>query len=313
MYGPALVFAFACSEWRLDPVDTDVPVDRVVLEDEFVQAALPAVDVLFVIDNTASMAQEQAALAAQLPDMIDALDAAGIDWHVGVVTTAMGTGDAGWLLGEPYVLDPTVDDADGRFAEVAQVGTSGTVEAGLAAAILTLDLTDPGLPNAGFRRPDASLHVVFVSDADDDSDDWLDDPTGSFLGMLDQEVARTGLGARASAICGDVPSGCTSTLGTAQAGVRYAEVVEASGGVLASICSDDFEPLLDKVAEASVTWRTVFELSSTPEAGTVEVDVDGVRQTDGWTLEDDPPAVRFEVAPPAESRIRVTYVVEVPG
>jgi hypothetical protein len=72
-----------------EPVFEEVPITQVT-----------AVDLLFVIDNSNSMAQEQAALQEQVevlfsvlinPGMTEAV-ALGADLHVGVATTDMGTG-----------------------------------------------------------------------------------------------------------------------------------------------------------------------------------------------------------------------------
>jgi hypothetical protein len=49
-----------------------------------------AVDVLFVVDNTVSMGLEQAKLVEAMGGFVDALDAAAIDWRIGVTTTDDG-------------------------------------------------------------------------------------------------------------------------------------------------------------------------------------------------------------------------------
>ena len=75
-------------------------------------------------------------------------------------------------------------------SEAARVGTSGAPpESGLAAAWLAL--TEPNISgsNRGFRRPDALLHIVFVSDNDDQSDEVLgEDPVGTFQDFLSGEA-----------------------------------------------------------------------------------------------------------------------------
>jgi hypothetical protein len=49
-----------------------------------------AVDVLFVVGNTATMGPEQAKLAAGIAAFADTLDAAALDWRIGVTTTDNG-------------------------------------------------------------------------------------------------------------------------------------------------------------------------------------------------------------------------------
>ena len=59
------------------------------MTESFVQAPLPKVDLLLIIDDTASMEQEQAALAAHFAALLDDLDAVDIAWQLGVATTEM--------------------------------------------------------------------------------------------------------------------------------------------------------------------------------------------------------------------------------
>lgn len=302
-----------CIEFGISAIqDTDPPEQLVAVHEEFVQRPLPAVDLLFVVDDTASMAQEQAALAARFAGLVGALDDAGVSWHVGVATTDMGGPLAGWLRGSPYVLTPTTPDAPERFGDLVQVGTEGAApEAGLAAALLALELAGPGGPNAAFRRPDAVLHVVFVSDADDGSGPWLGaDPAGAFLDALADEHARTGAPALASAVVGDAPSGCVSEMGMAQPGSRYLQVVEASGGEATSICAADFSPLLAAIGAVSVAWPQVFPLQAAPYQDSLRVTVDG-EDAPGWELDADALAIVFDVPPPPSSRIVASYIVEI--
>lgn len=309
-----LVGLIGCIEIGLDPIDdTDPPVDLVAVTESFVQEPLPGVDVLFVVDDTASMAQEQAALAAEFGALAAMLDGLEVSWHAGVVTTDMSGADAGWLVGSPYVLTSATEEVTARFAEIVQVGTRGAApEAGLAAALRALSLSGVNGPNAAFRRPDAALHVVFVSDADDGSDVWLgEDPVGTFLTALDDEAARTGLPAVASAIVGDVPLGCVSGRAVATAAYRYHAAVERSGGAAVSICDTSFEPILSAIGDVTVVWRTRFPLARAPLDGTVRVNVNDAPAED-WSLDLEPPAVVFATPPPASSWITVRYVVESP-
>lgn len=299
-----------CSDWSLDPRD-DTAAPLVVVTDTFVQSARPMVDLLFVVDDTASMAQEHQALADGFSQVVASLDGAGVSWQVGVVSTDMSGDEAGWLLGQPWVISPSLTDPADAFAAAVDVGTDGSgPEAGLAAATRALALAAPGEVNSGFRRDGAGLHVLFVSDDDDSSDAWLDDPVDDFLAVLDGEVTSAGTVARASAIVGDSPDGCTSADGAAQAGTRYLEVVSTTEGVAGSICEPDLSEVLASLGEAALTYEQTFALRAEPVDGEVTVDVDGLRQTTGWTLTDDH-EVRFEVPPVADAVIDVTYITEV--
>ncbi|MEZ4319825.1 MAG: hypothetical protein R3F61_20100 [Myxococcota bacterium] len=296
-----------CNEFRLDPIDPDGPPPvQVVVEDIFVQAPNPAVDVLFVIDATPSMAQELGALAQNVSVLVDTLDGFDLDWQIGVVSANAEDAHPGWLLGTPYVLTASDPEPVRSFAErLPMVGSSG--EAGLSAAVTALELSGPGAPNAGFRRAGAVLQVVFVSDADDHSDPWLAAPVDDFLATL-ASFQDAGQPVRASALVGDVPDGCVSPTGSAQAGTRYVAVAEQTGGQTASICDIDFGALLAVLGEDSVDLPVRFELRGQPLSGTVSVEVDGVPESD-WVVEPGGPALVFVEPPPAGARVTVRYAV----
>ncbi|HLT37172.1 MAG TPA: hypothetical protein VK034_12840, partial [Enhygromyxa sp.] len=46
-----------------------------------------ALDILMVIDNSGTMGEAQRRLVLALPGLIEALDAAEVDWRVGITTT----------------------------------------------------------------------------------------------------------------------------------------------------------------------------------------------------------------------------------
>ena len=306
-----LLIGPGCLEFFLDPIDpSESPPQEVVIRESFVQQPLPKVDLLLVIDDTGSMAQEQNALSKHFDALLSDLDVLGIGWQLGVVSTAMDRTDAGWLRGTPWILTPDVPDRELSFADMVRVGTDGSgPEAGLAAAAAALALASDG-PNVGFRRPDALLNVIFVSDTDDQSDAWLGpDPDLAFLEILAGEAEATGNPARASGLVGPLPEGCTSLTGSAQPAVRYARVIEGSGGISESICAGEFGEVLGALSEANIAWRDSFELRSVPVSGSVIVRVDDVPTPDGWTLGLDPPRIDFAAPPPPNAQIDVEYLV----
>jgi hypothetical protein len=181
------------------------------------------VDILFVIDTSNSMAEEQTNLAANIPKLIEALeDKQGKlpDLHIGVITVDLGAGnyqlpscevvdgDNGKLQAKPTTAgctppkDPFIKHVGGvtnvmggspdpaqqvvdAFQCIAAMGTGGCgFEQTLEAARRALD---PKLNlNPGFVRPSASLAVVFLTDEDDCSaaKPQLYDPVDQTLGPL---------------------------------------------------------------------------------------------------------------------------------
>lgn len=174
-----VVFVGACN--GCDPVDVvpPLPDDQI---DVLPQKAAAKTDVLWVIDNSGSMAAEQQKLAARFGSFFQQLIVSGVDHHTAVVTTDPAEGGAlrsfsGVVEGcdRCAVLDRGVscDDVDGScdaavvFRDLVQPGTDGTsFEQGFAQAVLALDGRNPG-----FLRDDASLFVIFVSDEDEGSVD----------------------------------------------------------------------------------------------------------------------------------------------
>lgn len=158
------------------------------------------VDILFVVDNSGSMEQEQASLRANFGKFMDVLSTieGGIpNLHIGVVTSNLGqragdgvgtnslgaacagSGDDGVMRTAPAVDGRFLIDEEApggartrnysgtlasAFAELADVGTDGCgIEQHLAASQRAL--THPS--NAGFVRDTAKLAVIFIADEDD--------------------------------------------------------------------------------------------------------------------------------------------------
>lgn len=276
-----------------------------------------AVDLLWVVDNSGSMADERARLGDAFDAFLAIVIEAGADYRVGITTTEVnGDADDGRLVGPP--IDPSTPDPVGAFRRQLELPeTIVRREQGLEAARLALD---PAV-NPGFTRAGASLAVIVLSDEDDDS---FGEPA-HFTRLVDGAKgpgweARTSL----SAIVGPLPSGCRRPgdevvfRGGADAAVRYAEVVAATGGQLGSICADDFSPSLRRVALALDTLRRRFPLSLTPIPGRIEV---RVRETEGgelrvlppsdWRWDEAPNELVFEGAylPPPGAHLEVEYAL----
>jgi hypothetical protein len=300
-----LVAATGCIEFSVSPSgDPSPPRPVVLVEESFVQAPLPSVDVLLVVDYTPSMSQELEVISAEVTALVEALDAASLAWQVGVVESDV-TGDrAGELVGQPWVVTPATADREA----VLSASLSPTLvrlggEAGIEAALLALTQARSGA-NVGFRRPGAALHVVFLSDGDDRSE-LAGDAVTTFLDALDDEELHWGGPATASAVVGDVPEGCTSVRGVAQPGLRYERVATESGGMVASICSANLARVLSELGEAVVVLPARFPLTHRP-TGTAVVTIDGA-SSGQWSLDLEDPAVVFDVPPNAGAVITVRY------
>lgn len=156
----------------------------------------PSVDILFVIDSSGSMADQQDSLIASFPGFIAAVQSqlgGAKSYHIGVVTSsdyyenAQGCGTIGDLITktggpessgkncQPFssgarFLDESEPDLGAKFACVGKVGTGGSDDERMIRGMLDALRPDKNGPqgcNANFSRPEALLVVVLITDEDD--------------------------------------------------------------------------------------------------------------------------------------------------
>lgn len=270
-------------------------------QDTFEIPEYPSVDLMFVIDQSSSMADDQKSLAANFGLFTTMLSEVDADWQVMVVNYYSGCNSLG-------ILTPSTPDYESTFATAIVTGSwdewhsgggvSATGEAGLHVGWAGVQATDPGECNEGFLRPGAWLHIIIVSDEADQSPqtwDWY----------VNEIIAKKGSASevRMSAIAGDYPSGCAS----ASAGVGYYEASAATGGEFLSICSD-WGSTMSVLADVSVTQGR-FELSGTPDTSTLHVFIDSAERLDGWSYDPSANAVTFaEPVPSGGSTVDIEYM-----
>ncbi len=172
--------------------------------------ACDTVDILFVIDNSNSMEEEQSSLVASFPKFIQQIEAITPkikSFHVGVVSTDIGAGTytfgssssckpggdegklqhaagAGCTGTYPKFLEGPSATLAKDFACIAALGTGGCgFEQQLQAALTALSGQSY---NGGFLRKNAPLAIVFISDEDDctASQGTFFDPASATLGNL---------------------------------------------------------------------------------------------------------------------------------
>ncbi len=297
--------------------------------DSFWQEPTNEVDILWVVDNSQSMADEQAKIAVRFNEFLTSVNEADIDWHVGVISTDLDTLDQAALLrGEPAVL--TVDTPQYRelFRSRIQMGIDGSdMEKGIDAAYQAL--TEPLISsaNAGFRREGATLMINYFSDENDCSD------RGALWGSTDEEpcydqsnklvpvidlirdyrsLTQKGERLFVSAIVGPhISDGCEG----AKPGTRYKSMANAFGGLQADICEQDFGALMEDLGLQIAGMATSFILENYAVEDTIQVWVDDepvLRDAEnGWTYDAEYHVIHFhgDGVPPRGTKIRVEYEV----
>lgn len=296
--------------------------------DTFIQTSSQAVDVLFVIDNSGSMSEEQSNLIRNFQAFINAANAWGSDYQIGVVTTDLEA-DNGRLISAGNNARFVTPSNSHEFVQNANVGTNGSAdEKGLACAQAALSMPNTagsgpvdrltacsndsecvapdrcwdgycGGRNRGFIRDDAALEVVIVSDEEDSSAGDVNFYVNFFKsikGFYNENLFHF------HAIIGDIPSGCSSPDGNADPGHRYAQVAAETGGIVASICSPDFASALESIGDVAFGLRTQFFLSRLADPATLQVRVNGQLCTSqagsNWTYHEPSNSVVFDEAAP---------------
>lgn len=291
----------------LSPARTDTITSE--RTDDFVHFPA-AVDVLFVVDDSCSMAEEQSALSTGFTPMIDTILALGLDYHIGVISTDMASNSKSGKLqadnGGGLWIDPSDSNPSLSFNQMADLGTNGSAyEEGLVAITESLD-TYGATFNLGFRRVTAQYAVVVLSDEEDQS------PGGwsPYASRIASEAFHTGDVTFTSIVTpiGNCPTGST-------VGNRYLNTTSYVGaGVTESICANDYSGALTELANS--LWTSVpYELSALPldpagiaitaDEATGSVALDAA----DWVYDPIDNTVRFTSAyhPPAGTDLHVAY------
>jgi hypothetical protein len=267
-------------------------------QSDWFESAPPSTDVVFVVDNSHSMSEEQTELIDSIGSFVDALAASGVDYRIGVITSDTSKFE------DEVVTNGTPDPVTVLADQIAGLGTGG---AGTTRSLQMLyDCVQPGSDcseKEGFLRPDALLDAIVVAD-DPDESALTPEAYVDYLWTLKSDPALV----RIDAVAGAIP---IQTCGTCSSpGFGYDEAVELTDGTYLDICGDwdDNLALLGSSAVSPASSR--FELSETPDVDTIEVFVDGAPIAPGnWTYVGN--AIQFDLAalPPPGAKIEVRYTV----
>ncbi|QRK08015.1 choice-of-anchor D domain-containing protein [Archangium violaceum] len=303
--------------------------------DQFIQQSQAKVDVLFVVDNSGSMMDEQQDLGSNFSAFLTHAAAAGVDYHIAVTTTGLERSSGGWSVcpggaegGEngrffpvdgssPRIISPTTPAADVVFARNTSVGVCHWNEQGLEAMYraladpLVYNMDDPRSPqpmdgNAGFLRDDAKLAIIAVTDEEDFSPQPVSFYESFLLGLKGQDRSKVLF----SAIAG--PSDLSSCPRASSFGSRYIQLAQNTGGVVESICTANWAASLERISENAFGPNRSFPLSDKPsDVSRIVVRVDGAEVTSGWTYDPATNTVIFDAdaAPAPGATVEITYPV----
>lgn len=236
------------------------------------------IDLLFVIDNSGSMAEEQGNLVDAFSSLVSGLQsslAQVAEYQVGVVTTdaytpnvavpgcnvlgglvvQTGGSDSSNSVCGPYAAGANfmteADDLPAAFACAADVGTAGDgIERPMDAMTAVVDEVHggPGECNEGYLRDDALLVVVIITDEYDGADDFEGQSSaGDPASWYDTVVAAKGGHPENVVAMGllNYAGGACPPIDPVFDGVNIASFVGMFGanGLLGGICEPDYGPV----------------------------------------------------------------------
>lgn len=227
-------------------------------------------DVLVVIDNSGSMATEQANMAQRFGTFLDKLS--GLNWQIGIVTTDISSNaalkdgrlvefrDANKVATGQYVISSADNQTTARAwfgSTIQRTPSEGSGnEQGIAAtyrAIERTKLTDSvSLRNVALFRSDAALAVLVVTDADETS------PSGTQLRNKPEELNNlvrntwpTKPFSYHSIIVPINDAACKGINGNEGYGYAYDTMSLLTGGIRGTVCSDDYAAQLSNIGQST--------------------------------------------------------------
>ncbi|MBQ48145.1 MAG: hypothetical protein CMP10_11955 [Zetaproteobacteria bacterium] len=274
-----------------------LPADK---EDRFDQVVDRELDILIVIDDSRSMAEEQRNLASKLSPLLSEISET--DWQIGVVTTDPNSSCLRNLIKKS---DPNYE---AKFNRAIKAGTRGSGnENGILMAVRGLQgqcLEQPWIRN------DSTVSVLIVSDEDNCSNagegcygkPWAE---SSFLIDYLKTIRDVGVTAKVNGLFWHPEQG-VNECGTADnQGHVYREAVESSGGYWGSICDVDYTETLNGLSkDIEGVLRHNFILSEEPR-GDVAIFVDEIQVTSGFSIEGK--TLRFSAIPEEGAVIKAQY------
>ncbi len=284
----------------------DYELSRRTMVDSYIQSSREAgVDILWVVDNSASMFEEQDHLALHTAHFTDYLTRVPVDFQLGVITTDLAVESPGRLV-DDLVLTSQSSQIATRFAELIALEEGSRDEYGFETTLAALD---PSGVNGNILNASSDLEIIFFSDEDEQSE-W---EVGTFVDTL--ASFRPTANIVVNIISGDPPEGCASVVGAADPGFRYQEAQEMTGGLRESICSLHYDALLERIALKVLGLDNTFALNAAPDLDTLEVLVNGAsihrRERHGWQYDAGLNAVVFDgfAVPPPGADIVFRYAL----
>ena len=299
------------------------------------------VDILWVVDNSGSMQTSQTNLASNFNSFIQDFVTLNYDFRMAVTTSdtwfeqynSNSLYNSRWRTGNRtgaspsnsgvFVMTKDTPSLNSVFTTNAQVGLNGN---GDERAFASLRRSLSNTLNADFRRNNAFLAIVIVSDEEDFSrtdstfsESYSDPklrPVSYYVDYLDTLTGSNSTNRRDAYQVNAIyikDQACLDQLANSaqKIAVRYGQIADTTGGVKASLC-DPFNTVLQSIKDKILVASAVFKLDREPVAGSIVIKVNGATLAESattWTYDATVNSIRFapQAVPAATDNIQITY------
>ncbi|MEN0057496.1 MAG: hypothetical protein AAGB31_01575 [Bdellovibrio sp.] len=347
VYGMAVTMLAGCSKgsdsFSLLNNSDDYEQQAVIIP----QKVSKKIDILWVIDNSGSMETSQNQLASNFQSFIQKFQSQDHDFHMAVTTTeawekqfnsnssSAKIKDGAILQTTPriethsgvYVMDQNTANLDSVFSINVKQGLLGN---GDERAFESFKQTLLEGWNSAFRRPEAFLAIIIVSDEEDFSastaghNESYSNPNlysvQSYVDFLDSFTQASIYGKNYSVNSIFVPdAACKTALSTdgfqRKISTRLPELSDLTGGVKGSLCSnfgETLEFISDTLIE-TIELASTFKLNREPQEDTIVVRVNGVvvakDSVNGWSYNSSDWTITFHGSsvPADNADIKISY------
>lgn len=263
----------------------------------FEVASVPQIDVVFIVDNSGSMQEEQVELAKKISSFIQEIN--HLDWRLSVITTDLKVNSPVGLTNfgfNSFKLDKgdySYYQAQAILAQLIGVGTGGSGnEVGIRSLVSQIS-ADLSLAAPTFHRKDSTLVTILISDEDECSDGLCALVSGSSsnpvtalstIKTLFQDKFGISKEFRFHSLI-KVPGDSSCSTAHFEAKI-YQQMSNLTNGLIGSICSSDYMPILKSIGADSVELVTRMDLSCSNPHVTLIHESSGTRLTNNFTVSD---------------------------
>ena len=291
------------------------------IDDQFIQNNKPLVDILWVIDNSGSMGNEQASLAMHFDRFINNFIVKDVPFRMAITTTDAktswngrdgrdGTSVCDWHKLTAYSAQADIKSFKSTFKKCINVGVKGSgIEQGLNGAARFLTRYGRQSGYSPFLRKDAYLIIIIVSDEEDQNTRPVQKYLNSFYHYKNYQKGKVKVYSIVNLLKSDIRTSYESL------GLRYKLASLKTQGNYASIRSN-FSSTLANFSDGILNLISSFTLSQTPykisDSRNLIVKVNG-RRTTNFTYYKAKNYIRFwkGSVPPAGSSINISYKIQV--